>query len=206
MQKPIVSLGLLGLVVALPLSLAARPATVDDEPGIRGGLATLYSRDPLARTLSFYTGEYGGVFHDHMVKNHQSDIDFGNYYADEFTVGIEGGYYGQIVDLGSTQHLQAEYGFEETVGGGQGFASIHVDDGEWMILDNYDAESLQPLKESSVLYEDAQKGSHAPVNVGHIYLVRLLNRHDSEFERLVKFLVVAYAPGESVTIRWQRIK
>ena len=57
-----------------------------------------------------------------------------------------------------------------------------------------------------MLYEDAQKGSHAPVNVGHIYVVRLLHRHDSEFERLVKFLVVAYAPGESVTIRWQRIK
>jgi hypothetical protein len=42
-----------------------------------------------------------------------------------------------------------------------------------------------------------------PIKVGHIYLIRITDRHDRSFERLAKLKVVSYVPGESVTIRWQ---
>ncbi|MEO5931682.1 MAG: hypothetical protein ABIR47_17235, partial [Candidatus Kapaibacterium sp.] len=55
------------------------------------GMITLYSADPLAHTFSFSRNAYGMVIQGDQVKNSGSDIDFGSYYPDEFSVGIEGG-------------------------------------------------------------------------------------------------------------------
>jgi len=35
--------------------------------------------------------------------------------------------------------------------------------------------------------------------------MRITDRHDKSFEMFAKVLVVAYTPGESVTVRWQVI-
>ena len=47
---------------------------------------------------------------------------------------------------------------------------------------------------------------HAPVHLGHIYLVRITGREGKDFELIAKMLVIGHRPGESVTFRWDIIK
>ena len=197
-------ISMLGLcVVAAASTMAVRPA--DDVTASAPGLVTLYQRDPLAGKVSFATGAYGSVFQDHQVKNRQSDLDFGQYRANEFSVGIEGGRIGAIVDLGTPEMLQQEYGYRETVGGGQGFASIRMEKGQLVILADFAKQTTQPLRNTSTLFGELRGSAHAPVRDNHIYLVRLRDTHDRQFERLAKLLVIRYEPGVSVTLRWQAI-
>jgi hypothetical protein len=182
---------------------AERPAP---EPPPETGIATLYLHDPLSNCLSFGSGGEGRVFQDHMVKNRQSDIDFGHYSSGAFTVGIEGGRRGAILDLGSSEDLQQRYGYSETVGKGQGFASIRLHEGRFVILEDYQSQTTQALQGADALLGQLDDHNQsAPVHSDHVYLVRLTDRHDEEFERIVKFQVIAHAPDESVTIRWHRL-
>ena len=198
------SITLLGLcVVAAASTMAVRAA--DDVTASAAGLVTLYQRDPLAGKVSFATGAYGGVFQDHQVKNHQSDLDFGHYYANEFSVAIEGGRIGAIVDLGTPEMLQQQYGYRETVGGGQGFASIRMEKGRLVILADLAQQTTQPLRNTSALFGELRPTAHAPIQDNHVYVLRIRDDHDRQFERLAKLLVVGYEPGVSVTLRWQAI-
>src|SRR5262245_636871 len=195
------SIATLGLCILTAGTMTAGPA--DDPARPAPGLATLYQRDPLANKLSFGTGAFGSVFQDHQVKNHQSDIDFGQYHANEFTVAIEGGSIGAIVDLGSPESLQQEYAYQETVGGGQGFASIRRENGRLVILADRSKQTTQPLRNTGALFAELKPRAHAPIHDNHIYVVRLRDTHEPQSERLTKLLVVRYEPGVSVTLRWQ---
>lgn len=198
------SISMFGLcVVTAASTMAVRAA--DDVTAPAPGLVTLYQRDPIAGKVSLATGAYGGVFQDHQVKNHQSDLDFGHYHANEFSVGIEGGRIGAIVDLGTPEALQQAYGYGESVGGGQGFASIRMEKGQLVILADFNKQTTQPLRNTSGLFGTLQSGAHAPIYDNHVYVVRIRDSHDPQFERLAKFLVVRYEPGVSVTLRWQAI-
>jgi hypothetical protein len=182
---------------------AGRDVTVrqQDEERPSGGLVTLYALDPLARSLSFEDGAYGQLFQDHVVKNRDSHIDFCGYHEGEFKVGIQGGESGLIVDLGSQYDLRKRYGYLETVGGGQGFASIRCQGDEIVILKDYAEQTTQPLVEAN---NPAHADDHTPVELDHVYIVRI---HGSQQAPgiLVKLLVVQLVPGQSVTIRWQRL-
>ena len=186
-----------------PDGLGPRASVITPPPVT--GLTTMYFRDPLACRMSFATGAEGGVFQDHMTKNHQSDIDFGHYVEGAFRVGVEGGSRGAIVDLGTPAELRERYGFSDTVGGGQAFASIRWDGDGFRILADYETQATQPLREADGLLDAVGVTESAPVVTDHVYLVALSDRHDPTFRRLVKFHVVAHVPGESVTLRWYRL-
>ena len=175
------------------------------EKTVKGGLVTLYALDPLAQSFCFHDAGEGHVFQHHQVKNRCSDINFHSYQAEQFAVGIEGGREGVVVDLGTSDDLRKAYGYGETVGGGQGFASIHVEDGKVVILKDRRAQVMQGMKESTQLFAQPASAAKAPVKLGHIYLARITDRNDSNFQLLVKMLVVGYVPGESVTFRWQTL-
>lgn len=184
-----------GSVSGTPANTVAAPAE---------GVTTLYARDPLERTFCFRDGKYGGVIQQNEVRNRSSDIDFNNYVAGAFTVAVEGSKLGTIVDLGTADSLQSRYGYEETVGGGQGFASIRLQNRTLYILKDYNAKTLQLLAEGSRLYTDTLKSTASlPVGLEHIYLMRTVDPNDPGFELLVKMYVVSYQPGDYVTIRYQ---
>jgi hypothetical protein len=170
-----------------------------------GGVVTLYALDPLTQSFCFRDAGTGHIFQQHEVRNRCSDINFSSYYAEHFAVGIEGGRVGAILDLGTADDLKERYGYEETVGAGQGFASVHLENGKVMILKDRRARVMQDLKESALLFAEPTAGAKAPVKLGHVYLARLTDRHDSSFQLLVKLLVIGYVPGESVTFRWQSL-
>jgi hypothetical protein len=183
-----------GLVLcAWPLLVAA---------GDMGGIATLYTRDPIACSFAFGDGLYGQVMQDGIVKNRQSDIDFGRYATDQFSAGIEGGRLGAIVDLGTALELQRRYGYPETVGNPQGFSSLRISRGKVVVGTT---RTVEPLKEADLLAATKVR-AQAPVVPGHIYLVRVVDRQDATFERIAKLLVLDHQPGSSVTFRWELLK
>jgi hypothetical protein len=192
-----------GGLTCLIVRPSAAGGRAEEERTEKGGLVTLYALDPLARTFSFGDGQYGHVFQDHEVRNRASDIDFTGYRAGHFSVGIEGGRLGIILDLGTADDLRKAYGYGETVGNGQGFASIRRQGDKVLILKDSKERTSQELKEAEPLFRAGRAGDSAAVNLGHVYLVRLTERRDKSFERIVKFLVVSYKEGESVTLRWQ---
>ena len=167
------------------------------------GLATLYALDPLSRTLCLKDGRPGGVLQGNEVRNRCSDIDFNSYKSGSFTVGIEGGRLGSIIDLGTAEDLMKKYGYQETVGKGQGFASLRIENSKLVILKDRRAGTVRELDEARGLLEASRKEGAATVRLGHIYLVRLRDTHDKAFNLTAKLIVVDYRPNQSVTIRWQ---
>jgi hypothetical protein len=170
-----------------------------------GGITTLYALDPVACSFSFGDGIYGQVVQDGVVKNRQSDIDFGRYGSDQFSAGLEGGRLGAIVDLGTAVDLQRRYSYPETVGNPQGFSSLRVSGGKLVVGMDYRTPTARPLKEAELL-TTTKRLAQVPVLPGHIYLVRLVDRHDPTFERIAKLLVLEHRPGSSVTFRWALLK
>ncbi len=204
MKKRISSLYVLTFGIFLFVSGSAFAQDASQVGGkVVTGIATLYALDPLARTLCFGDGREGGVFQQNETRNRCSDIDFNTYNEGSLTVGIEGGRVGSIVDLGSATELEKRYGYSETAGKGQGFASLRVANGKVLVLKDRRTGSEQELAESALLFAESKKSASAPVKIGSIYLLRLTDRNDKSFERIVKLLVVGYTPNESVTIRWQ---
>ena len=183
---------------AVQLTSGQQPVTQDPVTGI----ATLFARDPLTQSICFRDGGPGAVFQNGQTRNRCSDLNFNSYFANGFSVGVEGGRQGVILDLGTPEQLKGKYGYLETVGAGQGFASIDVRNGKALILKDYKTGELQHLAESANLFRVPESLSSVPVKVGHIYLMRITDRHDKTFEQFAKLLVVAHVPGESVTIRW----
>lgn len=187
------------------LSAQTRPQSNEQ---IKTGIVTLYARDPLAQSFCFRDGGLGSVFYENEVRNRCSDINFNGYRqsneADIFKIAVEGGREGVIFDLGTSDDLQKKYGYEETVGRGQGFASLQVKNGKVYILKDRRERTTQELREPEFLFQKPSSETETvSVKLGHIYLMRLTDRNHKDFEQIVKLLVIAHVPNESVTIRWQ---
>ncbi|CAF1456314.1 unnamed protein product [Rotaria magnacalcarata] len=167
-------------------------------------IVTLYTLDPVASTFCFDDGKYGQIISDWSVYNRRSDIDFNHYKAGSFSVGIEGSMVGTIIDLGSSADLQQKYKYQETVGGGQGFASIHRKNNTIVILKGASYNhTFQLMEESEELFREGKSTASTSVKLGHVYLLRITDRNDAGFERIIKMLVISYTSSEWVTIRWE---
>src|SRR5690606_12102594 len=135
----------------------------------------LYAMDPIASTLSFEDGIYGSDITDWSVYNRDSEIDFNEYYAGNFSVGMQGDQVGRIIDLGTTEDLQKKYKYRETVSNGQGYASIHRQGQTLLIIKEgataYD-KAYQRMEESDELFRQGKSLASASVKLGHIYVLR----------------------------------
>jgi hypothetical protein len=96
----------------------------------RMGLSILYAQDPLTQTLCLRDGGPGLMIQKGQKLNRCSDLNFHSYSPNGFSVGIEGGREGVLLDLGTQEELKVKYGYTETVGNGQGFASLTVKNGK----------------------------------------------------------------------------
>lgn len=178
------------------------PARSVNEPV--GGVATLYAHDPLGWSMSLRDGGPGLVMQGNRLFNRDSTIAFDAYDADSFTVGVQGGDTGAIVDLGPVRDLGQRIGVKETVGGGQGWAAIAVKDGELGLCadgSNFTAWSVGAIDPA---WSTPKPGSHVPVHDGHAYLVRSENGQAGPC--VAKLIVIAHEPGVSVAMRWERLR
>src|SRR5262245_53873746 len=141
-------------LIAIGLFLTSMPMTNvkgDDFSSIQSGLTTLYAFDPIESSLCFQDGRGGYGIERNKVVNRCSHLAFDIYQKDSLTVGIQGGETGAIVDLGTAVDLKQKYGYEETVGNGQGFASLQATGDGIVILKNYKEQSYQSLSEAENL-------------------------------------------------------
>ena len=173
------------------------------QPRKRGGIFTMYAIDPLARTLCFSDGKEGMAFTNTNWGNRCSDLSFA---GSNLISGVEVDRLGAIVDLGNADELSNRNGFEDAPGGGTGFASIHAQGDKIMVLkQDTTKQEFQPLQEASKLFTEVGPSAAAPIKLGHIYLVRVADKKDKSTLQLVKLMVIAFRPDESVTLRWESL-
>jgi hypothetical protein len=186
---------------------AQAPSAPDEkraaQPRKRGGIFTLYAIDPLARTLCFSDGKEGMAFTNTLWGNRCSDLSFA---GNNLVSGIEIDRLAAIVDLGTADELSNRNGFEDSQGGGTGFASIHLQGDKIMVLkQDLGKQEFQPLQEASKLFSEVGPQASAPIKLGHIYLVRVADKKDKSTQQLVKLMVIAFRPEEAVTLRWESL-
>jgi len=187
---------------------AQTPAAPDEkratQPKKRAGIFTLYVLDPLARTMCFGDGKEGFAFVNNDWRNRCSDLGYILASNGSLVSGIEVNRVAAIVDLGTPDELRQRYGFEEAAGGGTGFASLHLNGDKIMVLkEDIRTPEYQPLQEGPKLFTEVAPSATAPIKLGHIYLLRIADKKDQSFQQLVKLMVIAFRPDESVTLRWE---
>ena len=187
---------------------AQTPSAPDEkratQPKKRSGIFTLYVLDPLARTMCFSDGKEGFAFVSNDWRNRCSDLSYILASNGSLVSGIEVNRVAAIVDLGTPDELRQRYGFEDATGGGIGFASLHLSGDKIMILkQDLSKPEYQPLQEGPKLFTEVAPSATAPIKLGHIYLVRIADKKDQSFQQLVKLMVIAFRPDESVTLRWE---
>lgn len=204
----ILSVALIGC--SAQLLRAQTPAVPDDkqapQPRKRGGIFTIYAMDPLARTLCFTDGKEGMAFVNNKWENRCSDLSFTLAGGGSLVTGIELNRQAAIVDLGTANDLRGRYGYEDAENGGIGFASLRLEGDKVTILQDDNGKfkaSWQTLQEGSRLFTEVKSSANAPIQLGHIYLVRIVDSKDKSFQQIVKLLVIAYRPEEAVTVRWE---
>jgi hypothetical protein len=210
MKKLLIFLVLLSSGFAFPHLLRAQtPAMPDDkqatQPRKRGGIFTLYAVDPLARSLCFNDGKEGMAIVSNKWENRCSDLSFTLAGGGSLVTGIELNRMAAIVDLGTANDLRGRYSYEDAENGGVGFASIRLEGNKVTILQDDNGKfkaSWQTLQEGSKLTE-VKSSANAPIQLGHIYLVRTVDSRDKSFQQTVKLIVIAYRPEEAVTVRWE---
>ena len=210
-MKKILFLVVAAALFGYPQLLRAQtPATPDDkqaaQPRKRGGIFTLYAVDPLARTLCFTDGKEGMAFVNNKWENRCSDLSYTLAGAGNFVTGIELNRVATIVDLGSANDLRGRYGFEDAENGGVGFASLRLEGGKVAVLQDDNGKfkaSWQPLEENAKIFGETKSSATAPIQLGHIYVVRIADTRDKNFQQLVKLVVIGYRPDEAVTLRWE---
>lgn len=210
MKKLLIFLVLLSSGFAFPRSTSAQtPAVPDDkqaaQPRKRGGIFTLYAVDPLARSLCFNDGKEGMAIVSNKWENRCSDLSFTLAGGGSLVTGIELNRMAAIVDLGTANDLRGRYSYEDAENGGVGFASIRLEGDKVTILQDDNGKfkaSWQTLQDGSKLSE-VKSSANAPIQLGHIYLVRTVDSRDKSFQQTVKLIVIAYRPEEAVTVRWE---
>ena len=176
------------------------------QPRKRGGIFTMYAVDPLARTLCLTDGKEGMAFVNNKWENRCSDLSYTLAGNGSLVSGIEMNRVAAIVDLGTANELRGRYGYDDAENGGVGFASLRLEGGKIMILqDNSNPSKLtwQAVQENSKLTE-LKSSATAPIQLGHIYLLRIADSRDKTSQQMVvKLMVIAYRPEEAVTLRWE---
>jgi hypothetical protein len=214
MKKLLVSIVLLLAGFGFPQLLRAQtpampPTAPDDKQATqarrRGGIFTMYVMDPLARTLCFTDGKEGMAFVNNKWENRCSDLNYTLAGNGSLVSGIELNRVAAIVDLGTANDLRGRYGYDDAENGGVGFASLRLEGGKIMVLQddsNPSKPTWQPVQEAAKLAE-VKSSAAAPIQLGHIYLLRIADSRDKASQQIFKLMVIAYRPEEAVTVRWE---
>ena len=163
--------------------------------GRGSGFATLYAKDPLRQSYDFVRSEYGSTIQNNQVVNAGAHISYSSYVDGAFTVGIQGGEQGIILDLGTDDEVAARLGVTETVGGGQGFAALAFRE---RVFNDSTAQGA--------LTAALHGAAPAPVVDRHVYVLRIQSEgSNTSKELVVKLLVISLTEGRETSFEWVRL-
>lgn len=169
----------------LPSSPPSPAPGLGDDVGA-GRITTLYAYDPLCGSLDLRTGRPGLVVQDGEVRNRDSHLCLG-YYPDCLTVAIQGADKGALVDLGTLAETAHAASTPIVGNGGNAFVALDL-----------------PFARAQTGALELASLAHAPIQSGHVYLARIASGGKPDV--LAKLLVLEFRPGESVTLRWQKLE
>jgi hypothetical protein len=198
-------LGWFGGPSTFPVTASVEESSVDAPH--EGGIATLYALDPLASSLCLHDGREGLMIRNFRVSKRCNDLVF-NPDGNRFVTGTDTSRVGAIVDVGTAEDLRAKYGQGEAAAAEIGFASIRlVGDQVAVFVQKEDKpqEKVELLKEAQTLFSSASALASTPIVPGHIYILRNADIKETRYQLMVKLLVIAFTPNETVTVRWQRL-
>ncbi len=179
----------------------------DDE----GLLVTLRSNDPI--TMGFELGRAipSGVFQGFQAKLggfSPALVLLTNGAGDRLAVARMAGGLSALVDLGEQHDLVVDYGIESLPHDFDVYPSIRMERGELVVFGQRSFKRTKPLRGIEPLSRLDQWPEIA-IAVGHVYLLRFVPDGavpDGSGDRWWKWLVVEHHPGQSVTLRVQRIE
>jgi hypothetical protein len=78
------------------------------------------------------------------------------------------------------------------------------------ILKDTGTKALEELREAAPLFEAVPSRGKIfagrPIAVGHIYLARIQELDNKNMDMWVKIVILAYTPGQLVTMRWELLR
>ncbi len=184
------------LITCLPACL--NDVTVSESDTLGSGEVKLVASDPLRHTFDFVHGRYGTTIQNGQVVNVDSHIDYSALMPNEFSVGVQGGDVGIIVDLGPDATVAARLGVTETVGSGQGYAALTLESGRFNDPD------AAPVLDTPASQLSMDATGHVRPFRGHVYALRVVGGDASDL--VVKLLVVSVADGQNVDFDWTRLR
>jgi hypothetical protein len=134
------------LIVVLMGQAAAQEPGNYVAPGGRAGIVRLLARDELRGSFGFVTGEYGFVVHEGELRNRGSQVKLVQQDGDKLRFGCTGGEKASVVDFGDPRRPDTQHSL---------FHSLGLSDAKAAIL------------------AEGTPGSGVPVQLGHIYFVRI---------------------------------
>ncbi|KAA0158875.1 hypothetical protein FNF31_05168 [Cafeteria roenbergensis] len=165
----------------------------------------MYAHDPQSCTVDLLSALSGSAIGGFTQFNSNSDISYGPYGAGYLISGVQGGEQAAFADLGTASDLIGRDDCS-TVGGGQYFASLHVSEGQVVVVDTCGSSNSCPqtFRNISGLAETlsrTQSSAKALPIPGHIYILRIADGQTTR--AMFKLIVVDVGHGNSsVTFRY----
>lgn len=163
---------------------------------------------PAASTLCLLDGQHGMVEQDGRVLNRNSHVDFEHYAPGCFSVGIQGGDQGQVIDLGDGKDLEATVNGPplETLRWRDG--SVVAEGDELLVPNPVGAPEafhkvrrwLSTVLSAPALAPNVGAMASAQIKPGHVYFVRIAAKRDPT-EIVALLLVEEYEVGKRVKVR-----
>jgi hypothetical protein len=183
-------------------------AVFPQDSAAQGGIVTLYAHDDLLSTFSIHTGGAGAQIVEGEVRLDDAQLAFDLFAEDMFSFGFISDELVNVVDLGPQVVEPHRRGqdiapkFPVSL-----FHTLYLDGAKFSyagpggtLLRHSPAERILDPMPRHGMY-------HVQPVVGNTYLLRS-NRSggSSRADELVKFVVVDFQPGHSVTLRWAPLR
>lgn len=182
-------------VLCIALVFGACAGSEDQSPISPGreGVVTLYAFDEMQSTFGFVSNSFGYANINGRYHNKTSHIGYHRWRANSLTVAIEGSDSASVRDIGDPR----DYDHNVSIFHSIAWTGVKFDLSEVGYSKTKSRVSMElPEPTASTLSFD--------VNIGHIYIARLVTTMNSQRIHIPLVLrVLSSIPGQSVTFRWR---
>lgn len=172
-----------------------------------GGITTLYAQDDVASSFSFFSGGPGARVFDGELQLRDAQLVYHGFGDAQLAYGFVHDELVAVLDLGDLDVQPIPSATDDALSlpvslyqtlflDGPNFAYVNAA-GKAVRLKEADP-ILDPLPASGLTLFEPQ--------LGHTYLIRATSRRNRSYDVIAKFQIIDVRPGESLTLRWERLR